>query len=437
MPRNEFPKTEQIDSILLKNGTVTDPLENIEEKMDILIKSGTITETGTIDDDKADKVIDCSGRYIIPGPVDMHVHLREPGEEHKETIASGTMAAMNGGFTGVCCMPNTNPCIDSRNHVEFIKKQAAGGLVDVYPVGAVTKGRKGEELTEMADMKEAGAVGFSDDGSPIMNSLVFRRALEYTTMLNTPLIDHCEDLTIAGDGMMNESIASTYAGLASLPSPAETIQVARDILIAEYCGCRVHIAHVSCAESVRLIRQAKDRNVHVTAETAPHYLLLTDDLVRSYDTNLKMKPPLRTETDRKAMVEAVKDGTIDVIATDHAPHHIDDKDKEFGAAAFGIVGLETAIGLLMSDFVQKKIFPMRTLVEKISVNPRRICGLPEARITADAPASLTVLDPDKTWTIDKSAFYSLSRNTPFHGRKVQGEPVIVVNNGQIFLRNNK
>jgi dihydroorotase len=369
----------------------------------------------------------------VPGLIDMHVHLREPGREDEETIESGSYAAAAGGFTAVCPMPNTQPPIDNRGLVEFIKKQSSRLLVDVFPIAAVTREQKGEELTEMADLIDAGAVGFSDDGRPVEKAGVLRRALEYAGMFGHPIIDHCEDRTLSECGVMNEGFVSALLGLRSIPPLSEEVAVARDLLIAEYTKGPLHIAHISTERAVRLIREAKKRGLRVTAETCPHYLVLTDEAVRSFDTNTKMNPPLRTAADQLALLDGLRDGTIDVIATDHAPHSIEEKETEYDAAAFGIVGLETAVGLIMTHLVEKGILTVDEMIAKMSVNPRRILNIPEVRIQKGEQANLTVLDPALEWKVDPKRFKSKSRNSPFGGWILKGKSAGVFNKGQWSL----
>jgi dihydroorotase len=365
----------------------------------------------------------------------MHVHLREPGFEHKETILTGCTAAAAGGFTAVCCMPNTNPPIDDVSVIRFIQnkaKLALNGLVDVYPVAAVTHGRKGEHLAPLAELAEAGAVAFTDDGDPVHDSELMRRALEYATMFKKPIIQHAQDLPMTKGGVMNEGFASTELGLAGMPPIAEDVMVARDISLAENTGAQYHVAHMSTAGATELVRRAKVRGLHVTSEVTPHHFTLTDDMVRSYDTNTKMNPPLRTQDDVEAIKKGLQDGTIDVIATDHAPHSFDEKQVEFQAAPFGIVGLETAIGLSMTELVHKGILSLSQLVEKFSVNPRRILHLPVVKIAEGEMANLTIFDPLAEWTVDPASFKSRSKNTPFGGFRLKGRSVGVINNGQVY-----
>jgi len=424
----------RVEKLLLRGGRIFDPVVDLDKVTDILIVNGKIEKIGNIETGGFDgKIIECKGKVIIPGLIDMHTHLREPGREDEETIATGSQAAMAGGFTAVCCMPNTNPVIDNSGQVKFIKEKSEGLLVDVYPIAAVTKGQEGKELTEMGDIINAGGVAFSDDGYPVRTAAILRRALEYIKMFGKPIIDHCEDLSLSGDGVMNEGFVSTTLGMKGIPSISEEITVARDLLVAEYTGGPLHIAHVSTKGSVALIREAKAKGVNVTAEVCPHHLFLTDEAVRSFDTNTKMKPPLRTEEDRKALIDGLKDGTIDVIATDHAPHSIEEKETEYDVAPFGVVGLETAVGLVLTHLVGKGTLTLKEMVEKMSIVPRKILGLAENCIEEGKPANLTILDIDEEWVVDKRSFRSKSRNTPFDGWALKGKSSGVFNNGQLFL----
>ena len=424
----------RIDAFLLAGGRVFDPRTRLDETADILIARGRIQKIGTnLSRGFEGKRIECAGLVLVPGFVDMHVHLREPGREDEETIRTGASAAASGGFTEIACMPNTQPPIDDRSSVEFVRERSQGLLVSVHPIATITRGQKGEDLTEMGDCADAGAVGFSDDGRPVEKAAMLRKALEYAGMFNLPILSHCEETSLAEGGVMHEGYASTLLGLRGIPSISESVAVARDLLIAEYTGGRLHIAHVSAAASVRLIGEAKARGVRVTAETCPHYLVLTDEAVRGYDTHAKMNPPLRSEADREALWGGLKDGTIDVIATDHAPHSSEEKDAEFDAAPFGIIGLETAVGLMFTHGVHRKKMTLKELVHKMAVNPRKILDLPEARIRDGEEANLTLLQPDQAWTVDRETFLSKSRNTPFHGWALKGGSRGVIHNGQLFL----
>jgi len=435
MPKLKTDQTVHIDKLLLKGVRILDPAGGLDETADILIQKDTIQDVGSIRSDSfKGSVLDCAGLIAAPGFCDMHVHLREPGEEDKETVETGCAAAAAGGFTAVACMPNTQPPLDTRSQIEFVMERAGNMLTDVHPVAATTKGLKGEELTEMGELAEAGAVAFSDDGKPVYDSGRFRRALEYAAQFNCPIIEHSEEPSLSEGGHMNEGFVSTQLGLQGIPPISEEIAVARNVLIAEYVGKPVHIAHVSTAGSVRLIREAKSRGVPVTAETCPHYLIFTDERVKTFDPNkYKMNPPLRTEADRLALLEGLKDGTIDAIATDHAPHRVDDKDCEFDVAAFGIIGLETSVGAILTHLVQNGKFKLEKIIELMSVNPRKILGLEEIEIKTGAKANLTLFDPKAEWTVDPSQFKSKGRNTPFGGETFTGKPIAVVNKGMVFV----
>lgn len=421
--------------VLLKDVAVNNPVQNLkEDKTDILIENGIISEIGQIDESSVGevKIYDLKGKLVTPGFFDMHVHLREPGREDKETVISGCNSAANGGFTAVACMPNTEPAIDSAEVITFIKKQASNHLVDVYPVAAATVGRKGEVLSPMAELFDAGAVAFSDDGVAIKSASILKRAMEYAMMYDLPIIEHCEDESLAG-GAMNESINSTILGLPPIPSLAEDLIVMRDILVAEYTGAKVHIAHISTSKSVQMVREAKARGIKVTAEVTPHHFTLTDDAVKTYDTNVKMNPPLRTRADVDAIVEGLKDGTLDCIASDHAPHTIEEKEVEFEYAPNGIIGLETQIGLALTELFHKKILSIEQLIEKFAINPRKILNIPIPQLKKGEPANLTILDLDSIWTVDKSKFLTKSINTPFDKKLLTGKSLGVINNRQMFF----
>ena len=423
--------------ILIKGVTLLNPEQKLNDKSDLLIEHGVIKQIGEIDASKLKNVqeYDFSGNYCVPGLFDMHVHLREPGREDTETVETGCNGAAAGGFTGVACMPNTNPAIDSAEVVKFIIDKSVNHLVDVHPIGAVTIGRKGEGLAPLLELKEAGAVGFSDDGVAVKNASVLRSALEYSLMIDTPIIEHCEDESLAG-GAMNESEVSTQLGLPSIPTVAEDLTVMRDILLAEYTGGRIHIAHISSKRSVELVREAKLRGVNVTAEVTPHHFTLSDDQLKNFDTNLKMNPPLRTKTDVDSVIEGLKDGTIDCIASDHAPHSIEEKEMEFIYAPNGILGLETELGISISELVNKNHLSFEQLVEKLSVNPRKILNLSVPRIAVGEKANLTIIDPNKIWTVDVNEFKSKSKNSPFDKRLLTGKSAAVINNSQLYFEDN-
>jgi dihydroorotase len=422
--------------MLIKGGRVIDP-GNLDGIMDILIANGKIVEIkkeGMAGDEYPEaRIIDASDKIVTPGLIDMHVHLREPGHEYKETIETGCLAAAFGGFTAICCMPNTNPVNDCRQVTEYILQKArAADTVRVYPVAAISKGSRGEGLCEYGELKEAGAIAVSDDGNPVKNSQLMRRALEYSKGFDLPVISHCEDLDLAAGGAMNEGGVATRLGLAGIPNAAESIMVLRDIALCELTGVPVHIAHVSTRESVRAIRDAKKRGIPVTAETAPHYFTLTDESVKKYDTNAKMYPPLRSGQDREAVCRGIADGTIDVIATDHAPHSFIEKQVEFDRAANGIIGLETSVSLALK-LVEDGVIPMTVLVEKMSTNPARILGLKNGLLIG-RPADITIIDPERSYRVNADNFRSLSRNTPFNGWDMKGKAVLTMVEGKIVYR---
>lgn len=421
--------------LLVKGGKIIDPANNFSKAADILVVGGKISAVGQNLCADGAEIIDAQAKLVCPGFIDMHVHLREPGLEAKETIASGTRAAARGGFTGVACMPNTKPVVDSQALVEFIKSRAAAqGVVNVYPIGAITKGSVGGELAEIGDMKLAGAVAVSDDGHPVTNSQVMRLAMEYTKMFDLPVISHCEDLDLVADGVMNEGYYSTVYGLKGISRAAEEVMVARDIMLAELTGARLHIAHISTAGSVELVRMAKKKGLKVSAEATPHHFALTDEVVGSYDTSTKVNPPLRGTDDVKAVKEGLRDGTIDVIATDHAPHAVEEKDVEYNYAPFGIVGLETAVGLAFRELVNPGILSIEELVRKMSCSPARILGLNKGHLGVGADADITLIDPDRQEIIDVNKFASKGKNSPFGGWKLTGLPVATIVGGRVVMR---
>ena len=419
-------------NILLKNSRLIEPVSGRDTVTDILIVDGIIEKIGvSVVANKNTELYDLKGKIVAPGFLDMHVHLREPGFEYKETIETGTLAAAAGGFTAVCCMPNTNPTIDDASVVQYIKdrsRKVNKGIVDVYPVAAVTKGREGKELSPMFELVEAGVVGFTDDGSPIENPEIMRRALEYASMLNKPIIQHAEELTLTRGGVMNEGRVSTSLGMQPMPSIAEEIVIERDIRIAKYVDAQYHVAHISTAGSIELIQEAKKKGLHVTCEVTPHHFSLTDEAVRSFDSNTKMNPPLRTRDDVEAIKEGLRNGIIDAIATDHAPHSYDDKQVEYMFAPFGIVGLETALGLAIKELVDTKILTIAELIEKFSHNPRKTLHLPQIKIAEGEIANLTLFDPSIEWVVDIRKFKSKSKNSPFDGYKLRGKAVGIINN---------
>jgi len=418
-------------SLLLKNGKIVDPASGKEELADLFIQDGKITSIQK--DSQADaeniQVFDCTGKLVLPGLIDMHVHLREPGEEYKETVQTGSRAAAAGGFTAIACMPNTNPVNDCQAVTRFILEKAVKGFARVYPVGAISKGSKGETLAELGELKEAGAVAVSDDGRPVMNSQLMRRALEYASNFALPVLSHSEDLNLSQNGVMNEGALSTKLGLKGIPANAEQIMIYRDISLAKLTGRPIHIAHVSSKESVSLIRRAKENGILVTAETAPHYFILTEEAVLNYNTNAKMNPPLRTAKDVAAIKEGLKDGTIDVIATDHAPHSILEKELEFDLAANGIIGLETAVPLSL-ELVRQKIITMAQMVELLAINPARILGVPGGSLAEGADADITVIDPEKEFIYTKEQVVSKSANSPFLNKQLKGKAVLTIVGGR-------
>jgi dihydroorotase len=419
--------------VLIRGGRVIDPANDMDAVHDVLIEDGAIARVGTkLRAPQSAKIVEATGKVVCPGFIDIHVHLREPGQEYKETVATGTRAAAAGGFTALCCMANTHPVNDNGAVTDYILAKArTEGAVRVYPIGAVSRGLKGEELSEMAELAEAGCVAFSDDGKPVMNAALYRHAMEYALPFGTPVISHAEDAHLSCGGAMNEGVVSTELGVPGVPAAAEDVMVARDILLAELTGAHVHVAHLSTAGAVRLVREAKARGVRVTAEVTPHHLVLTEDAVRSFDPNTKMAPPLRTKRDLEALIEGLLDGTIDCIATDHAPHALSDKEGEFDLAAFGIVGLETAVAVLLDRLVRAGTVPLATLVARMSSDPARVLNLPGGRLTAGAPADVTILDLEAEHVVDPARFRSKSRNTPFGGWSLRGGPCMTIVGGQV------
>ncbi len=423
--------------IVLRKVRIINPDQNLDEINDILIENGKIVKIGNLsnEDFSSSEIFDFEGKICVPGLFDMHVHLREPGREDTETIQTGSNAAAVGGFTGIACMPNTKPAIDSAEVVNFIKKKSEKHLVDVYPIGAVSKERKGEHLAPIAELVTTGAVGFSDDGVAVKTASLLRNALEYLKMYDLPIIEHCEDESMAG-GAMNEGNVSTLLGLPSIPTVAEDLTVMRDIAVAEYVGGKVHIAHISSKKAVQLVREAKEKGIKVTAEVTPHHFTLTDESLINYDSNYKMNPPLRSEEDVKAVIEGLKDGTIDCIASDHAPHSVEEKEAEFIYAPNGILGLETQLGLALSELVHKNHIAINQLIEKLSINPRKILNLPVPQIKVGEIANLTIFDPDEIWTVDIKKFKSKSKNSPFDKRLMTGKSIAVINNSKMFFNDN-
>ena len=422
-------------AILIRGGMVVSPFRERMEKKDILIEKGIISKTydpNTFNGSK-DRLIEINaeGKLVVPGLVDMHVHLREPGYEYKETILTGSMAAVSGGFTKICCMPNTNPINDNSSVTEFIISQAKkANLLEVYPIASITVGQEGKRLTEFGDLKEAGAIGVSDDGRPLVNSELMRRALEYASYHSLTVISHCEDLYLSDNGHMHEGEISTKIGLRGIPSESEEIMVFRDVMLAKLTHCHIHIAHVSTKGSVEIIKRAKEEGIPVTAETAPHYFSLDHRAVIGYDTNAKVNPPLRSEEDRESIKKALKEDIIDVIATDHAPHSPLEKDLEFENAAFGMIGLQTALPLTLS-LVHEGVLDIVQAIKKLSLNPSKIMGLDGGDIREGVRADITIIDPQIEYVFNKDMILSKSRNTPFLNKKMQGMAVITISGGRI------
>jgi dihydroorotase len=425
--------------LLLKGGRVIDPGTGKDGELDVLVEDGRLAKIDRhIPPDGAEVIELGKGWIVAPGLVDIHVHLREPGQEHKETIASGAAAAVAGGFTGIACMPNTDPVNDHAGITQFIIKKATdANLARVYPIGAVSLGSRGEQLAELGEQKSAGCVAFSDDGRPVATALLMRRALEYAGMLGVPIVDHCEDPSLKGDGVAHEGFHASALGLRGIPGVAESLMVERDVSLAELTGAHVHICHMSARQSLRAVRAGKERGVRVTCEVAPHHFTLTDEALDGaikYDTNLKMNPPLREGADRDAMLEGIADGTVDAIATDHAPHHADEKMVEFDRAPFGITGLETAVPLVFDRLVHAGRISLKRAIELLSTNPARVLNLPGGSLAAGAPADVVVIDPDRRVTIDAGRHVSKSKNTPFNGWELRGAVAYTLVGGRIVHR---
>jgi dihydroorotase len=420
--------------ILIKGGHLVDPSQGIDGVYDILVDGKKIRKIfrGGRTPGSVKRTIDAKGMYVLPGLIDMHVHLREPGFEHKETIRTGTRAAVRGGFTSVCAMPNTSPVNDNAGITEYVLRKAhTEGVCSVFPIGAITKGQRGEELAEMGMMREEGCVAFSDDGKPLMSSSLMRKALEYAKAFGTPVISHCEDMELSEDGLMNEGLLSHTMGLKGVPKEAEEIMVYRDVALADLTGGKLHLAHVSTEGSVNIVRDAKKRGINVTAETCPHYFSVTEKAVEGFNTNAKVNPPLRTERDIEAVKEGLRDGTIDVIATDHAPHHMNEKGLQFDLAPPGISGLETALALSLR-LVDEGALKMSELVVKMSLNPARILGLPKGTLAEGADADIVVVDTIRKFTVNAGKFLSKGKNTPFDGWELKGLPVVTLSMGRVY-----
>ena len=422
--------------VLLRGGRILDPARGVDEVGDVLLRGGSVEAQGrSLNAPDDAEVLDCAGAIIAPGFIDVHCHLREPGREDVETIATGARAAAAGGFTAVCAMPNTEPVTDNQAAVGFILRQAMrAGAARVYPIGAISLGQRGEQLAEFGEMVGAGAVAVSDDGKPVASAHLMRTALEYAQSFGIPVIDHCEEPTLASGGAMNEGIVSARLGVKGIPAEAEEVMVARNILLARLTGGHVHLAHMSTRGSVELIRWGKGLGVTVTAEVTPHHLTLTENACEGYDTHAKMNPPLRTADDLDALREGVRDGTIDVIATDHAPHHYDAKEREFADAPFGIVGLETALGVMLTDLVHTGLLDLPTLIDRLACAPARIFHLAGGSLARGAPAHVTVFDPELEWSVDPSTFVSKGRNTPYADRLLRGRAIATIVDGHVIYR---
>jgi len=420
--------------ILLKGGRVIDPVHNLDESFDVLIDGGKIADIGRNIEPGDAETIDARGKLVVPGLVDIHVHLRDPGYEYKEDIVTGTRAAAAGGFTSVACMPNTNPVNDNKAVTLYILRKAAEeGSVNVFPVGSITKGLKGEALAEMGELREAGCLAVSDDGRPVTSGELMRRALEYARPFGLTVISHAEELSLVGEGVMNDGFVATELGLKGIPWVAEDAAVARDVMLAEFTGARLHVAHVSTRGAVEIIRAAKKRGVQVSCEATPHHFTLTDEAVRGYNTNAKMNPPLRSAEDVAAVRAGLADGTIDAIATDHAPHHIDEKNVEFNIALNGIVGLETALPLTLR-LVEDGVLSLADAVARLTLGPARALGIPRGTLEVGAPADVTVIDPEMKWAVDAGRLLSKSKNTPFNGWMLKGAASHTIVGGKVVFR---
>jgi dihydroorotase len=424
-------------TVRITNGRVIDPSQGIDQVADLWTRGEHILGLGAQPQLQADRVIDATGKIVCPGLIDMHVHLREPGREEDETIATGTAAALAGGVTSLACMPNTEPAIDNQAAAEFVYLQAErAGNANVFPVGAITKGRQGQELAEIGGLVEGGAVAFTDDGSPVVSAEIMRRALEYCRMFDKAVLSHCEDLELTRGGVMHEGFESMRLGLRGMPAAAEEVMVHRDIALAELTGARLHVLHVSTAGSVDLIRRARQRGVRVTGEACPHHFTLTDECLRTFDSNYKMAPPLRTQDDVQAILAGLKDGTLEVLATDHAPHAPEKKARELDQAPNGIIGLETLLPVCVVALIEPGHLTWSQLIEKLTINPARVLGIDRGTLRPGADADVTIIDPTAEWTIDPSRFRSKSRNCPFAGWKVRGRAHVVIVGGQVKVERN-
>ncbi len=420
--------------ILIRGGRVIDPANAVDEILDVLVEKGRISRIDRNIETEDVETIVADGKLVVPGLIDIHVHLRDPGYEYREDIVSGTRAAASGGFTSVACMPNTNPVNDCNAVTQFILRKAKEeGFVNVFPIGAVTKGQKGETLSEIGELKESGCVGLSDDGFYISHGEVMRRALEYARPFGLPIISHAEDPDIVGEGVMNEGFVSTELGLKGIPWVAEDAAVARDVMLAEFTGSRLHVAHISTRGAVEIVRRAKERGIPVTCEATPHHFTLTDDAVRGYDTHAKMAPPLRSAEDVEAVRQGLADGTIDAIATDHAPHHRDEKNVEFNIALNGIAGLETALPLTLR-LVEEGILTLNEAISLLTIRPARVLNIPRGALEVGAPADITVIDPELEWTVEVEKLQTKGKNTPFEGWKMKGAAIYTIVEGKLVWK---
>lgn len=424
--------------LLIKGGRVVDPANDLDGVMDILVEDGVIAAVQADIKDEAAVVIDVTGKIVCPGFIDMHVHLREPGFEYKEDIASGTRAAAAGGFTTVCCMPNTEPVIDNAAIASFVKERASkSGIVNVLPIGCITKGQNGKELSEMADLVAAGCVAISDDGKPVSDAAIMRNAMDYAKMFDLPILSHCEERSLSKDGQMHEGYHSTLYGFKGIPTVAEEIMVSRDIILAGLTEAHVHICHASTRGSMELIRDAKARGIWVTCEVTPHHLILTDEIVGSYDADTKVNPPLRSDEHVAALREALMDGTVDCIATDHAPHNWESKDCEYNLASFGISGLETAIAAVMDCLVNRGLLEIQRMVELFTLGPAEVLGIDKGTLDVGADADITIIDPELSKVVEPAKFYSKGKNTPFKGQTLKGWPCMTIVGGNVVARDGK
>ncbi len=417
--------------LAVTGGRVVDPFQGLDEPLHVFLEDGVVLGLGREQPPEDAEIIDATGLVVTPGLVDIHVHLREPGREDEETIETGCMAAAHGGFTTVACMPNTSPALSDRSAVEYVIARAGSvGWARVLPIGAVTRGREGRELADIGDLVDAGAVAVSDDGSPVSDAHLMRRALEYCRAFGVAVVDHCEDLSLSASGVMHEGPVSTRLGLPPIPAAAEEVMVARDIILARLTSGRLHVAHVSTRGSIDLIRRAREEGLEVTAEATPHHLVLLDEDVAGFDPNTKVNPPLRSAADRQALREAVRDGTIEAIASDHAPHSLEEKLLEYDRAPFGLIGLETTVGLVLTELVGTGFIDLGVAVDRLTAGPARVLDLNVGRLTKGAPADLTLLDLDKEWVVEPDHFYSKSTNCPFAGRKLRGKAVGTIVGGR-------